>query len=96
MITKLDLMDHGTDARDILENKTFPLRRGEETAYPVPLGLLKEIWTLYIFPSIFVYYRFLDKIEFLRKEMNFSLHFGTSIPEFIPGFIHGMFMWLKH
>ena len=28
VITKLDLMDVGTDARDILENKTFPLRRG--------------------------------------------------------------------
>lgn len=28
VITKLDLMDSGTDARDILENKTFPLRRG--------------------------------------------------------------------
>ena len=75
MITKLDLMDHGTDARDVLENKTFPLRRGEETAYPASLGLLKEIWTLYIFPSIFVYYRFLDKIEFLRKEMNFQSAF---------------------
>jgi hypothetical protein len=31
VITKLDLMDPGTDARDILENKTFPLRRGNET-----------------------------------------------------------------
>lgn len=28
VITKLDLMDQGTDARDILENKIFPLRRG--------------------------------------------------------------------
>ncbi len=28
VITKLDLMDEGTDARDVLENKTFPLRRG--------------------------------------------------------------------
>ncbi|XP_022258398.1 dynamin-1-like [Limulus polyphemus] len=28
VITKLDLMDEGTDARDILENRTFPLRRG--------------------------------------------------------------------
>jgi len=28
VITKLDLMDQGTDARDILENKVFPLRRG--------------------------------------------------------------------
>ena len=80
MITKLDLMDHGTDARDILENKTFPLRRGEETASPASLGLLKEIWTLYIFQSIFVYYRFLDKIEFLRKEMNFQSAFWHKYP----------------
>ena len=28
VITKLDLMDDGTDAKDILENKTLPLRRG--------------------------------------------------------------------
>lgn len=28
VITKLDLMDQGTDAREILENKCFPLRRG--------------------------------------------------------------------
>ncbi|XP_071442354.1 dynamin isoform X2 [Hetaerina americana] len=28
VITKLDLMDAGTDARDILENKLLPLRRG--------------------------------------------------------------------
>ncbi|XP_078324912.1 dynamin-1-like isoform X5 [Crassostrea virginica] len=28
VITKLDLMDKGTDAREILENKTLPLRRG--------------------------------------------------------------------
>ncbi|XP_043226868.1 dynamin-like [Amphibalanus amphitrite] len=28
VITKLDLMDDGTDAKDILENRTLPLRRG--------------------------------------------------------------------
>ncbi|KAF7988953.1 hypothetical protein HCN44_007263 [Aphidius gifuensis] len=28
VITKLDLMDKGTDARDVLENKVFKLRRG--------------------------------------------------------------------
>jgi dynamin GTPase len=28
VITKLDLMDEGTDAREILENKFVPLRRG--------------------------------------------------------------------
>ncbi|XP_002164260.2 dynamin-1 isoform X1 [Hydra vulgaris] len=28
VLTKLDLMDEGTDARDILENKVYPLRRG--------------------------------------------------------------------
>ncbi|KAF2368039.1 Dynamin central domain [Trinorchestia longiramus] len=28
VITKLDLMDEGTDARDVLENKMLPLRRG--------------------------------------------------------------------
>jgi hypothetical protein len=28
VLTKLDLMDEGTDAREILENKFLPLRRG--------------------------------------------------------------------
>ena len=28
VLTKLDLMDEGTNAREILENKIFPLRRG--------------------------------------------------------------------
>ena len=28
VITKLDLMDDGTDAKEILENRTYPLRRG--------------------------------------------------------------------
>lgn len=28
VITKLDLMDAGTDARDVLENQVFPLQRG--------------------------------------------------------------------
>uniref|UniRef100_A0A915M8N3 Dynamin n=1 Tax=Meloidogyne javanica TaxID=6303 RepID=A0A915M8N3_MELJA len=28
VLTKLDLMDEGTDSRDILENRLFPLRRG--------------------------------------------------------------------
>ena len=28
VLTKLDLMDEGTDAKDIMENKLLPLRRG--------------------------------------------------------------------
>ena len=28
VLTKLDLMDEGTDARDVLENKLLPLKRG--------------------------------------------------------------------
>lgn len=28
VVTKLDLMDEGTDARDVLENRLLPLRRG--------------------------------------------------------------------
>ena len=28
VLTKLDLMDEGTDAKDIMENKVIPLRRG--------------------------------------------------------------------
>ena len=29
VVTKLDIMDEGTDAKNILENKLFPLRRGK-------------------------------------------------------------------
>lgn len=28
VLTKVDIMDHGTDARDILNNKVYPLKRG--------------------------------------------------------------------
>lgn len=37
VITKLDLMDEGTDARDILENKLLPLRRGNAFVYKFSL-----------------------------------------------------------
>ena len=37
VITKLDLMDDGTDARDVLENRLLPLRRGK------PVGLDIEL-----------------------------------------------------
>lgn len=33
VITKLDLMDEGTDARDVLENKLLPLRRGKKPSF---------------------------------------------------------------
>lgn len=33
VITKLDLMDEGTDARDVLENKLLPLRRGRQATH---------------------------------------------------------------
>lgn len=29
VLTKLDLMDEGTDAKEVLENRLLPLRRGE-------------------------------------------------------------------
>lgn len=38
MITKLDLMDEGTDARDVLENKLLPLRRGKNVQLPLFFG----------------------------------------------------------
>ncbi|KAA3675249.1 dynamin GTPase [Paragonimus westermani] len=31
VITKLDLMDQGTDAREVLENRLLPLRRGKQS-----------------------------------------------------------------
>lgn len=46
MITKLDLMDEGTDARDILENKLLPLRRGKIT-HAVQSGSIKKVVLCY-------------------------------------------------
>lgn len=47
VITKLDLMDEGTDARDVLENKLLPLRRGGTAPLPgftPPSLLLAADW----------------------------------------------------
>lgn len=38
VITKLDLMDDGTDARDVLENRVLPLRRGTLCLISLQLG----------------------------------------------------------
>lgn len=40
VITKLDLMDEGTDARDVLENKLLPLRRG---TFPCALSMISVL-----------------------------------------------------
>ena len=40
VITKLDLMDDGTDARDVLENRLLPLRRG---MHPLLLCCVSEM-----------------------------------------------------
>lgn len=40
VITKLDLMDEGTDAREVLENKLLPLRRGKAFMYNFLISFL--------------------------------------------------------
>lgn len=42
VITKLDLMDEGTDAREILENKLLPLRRGKNVRLPLLFAIQKK------------------------------------------------------
>jgi len=37
-------MDEGTDAREILENKLLPLRRGENVHLPVFFVIQKVVW----------------------------------------------------
>lgn len=44
VITKLDLMDEGTDARDVLENKLLPLRRG---MFPHALSFVHDLLPLF-------------------------------------------------
>ena len=46
VITKLDLMDEGTDAKDVLENRLLPLRRG--MLYLVSLFLPQTVHLCYI------------------------------------------------
>lgn len=43
VITKLDLMDEGTDAKEILENKLLPLRRGERPTHCFPLVVIRQL-----------------------------------------------------
>ena len=43
VITKLDLMDEGTDAKDILENRLLPLRRGKFHILYL-LGECQTVW----------------------------------------------------
>ena len=43
VVTKLDLMDEGTDARDVLENKVYPLRRGMSIFYLI-VKRFKEVF----------------------------------------------------
>ncbi|NXW04897.1 DYN3 protein, partial [Fregetta grallaria] len=51
VITKLDLMDEGTDAREILENKLLPLRRGENVQLPIFFAVQKVVWIRAVFGS---------------------------------------------
>lgn len=65
VITKLDLMDEGTDARDVLENKLLPLRRGmspyalSTISYfpcvrcPGLIAFLQHLLQLVVKPSLF-------------------------------------------
>jgi len=49
VITKLDLMDEGTDAREILENRLLPLRRGTYTLSTEAILLLNihiDMWAV--------------------------------------------------
>ena len=60
VVTKLDLMDEGTDARDILENKVYPLRRG--TSYTL-------LCMLYIHINLAVCYKILYYISYALLTM---------------------------
>lgn len=54
VLTKLDLMDEGTDAREILENRVFTLRRGMRLlALHFKTGQLESaMW--YVFLSLYI------------------------------------------
>lgn len=69
VITKLDLMDEGTDARDVLENKLLPLRRGV-WCHPTYLGLFKFV-SFSDFRS-FILYLNMESIDLLFSCLSFS------------------------
>ena len=46
VITKLDLMDEGTDAKEILENRLLPLRRGVLIIYLEFPTIVRLLWYL--------------------------------------------------
>ncbi|XP_013908289.1 PREDICTED: dynamin-1-like [Thamnophis sirtalis] len=58
VITKLDLMDEGTDARDVLENKLLPLRRGKGPSLVVFTSL--AFFSPPFPPNFFIYLIFLQ------------------------------------
>ncbi len=78
VITKLDLMDEGTDARDILENKLLPLRRGGQFVLNTITLQQCRLWTIYepFYFTVAILYTAIQKFgvgkNFLFWERNVS------------------------
>lgn len=92
VLTKLDLMDEGTDARDVLENKLIPLQRGYigilnrsqkdiENGKDIHYSLAKEAQ---FFSSVPCYKPLADRMGtlFLRKTLHEQLY--AHIKEYLP------------
>jgi replication fork clamp-binding protein CrfC len=92
VITKLDLMDDGTNARDILENKVFPLKRGYigivnrsqrdiDGRKDIKSAMMAERYFFMQHPS---YRHMADKMgsNFLQKSLNTQLtnHIKDTLP----------------
>uniref|UniRef100_A0A8C1NB86 dynamin GTPase n=1 Tax=Cyprinus carpio TaxID=7962 RepID=A0A8C1NB86_CYPCA len=71
VITKLDLMDEGTDARDILENKLLPLRRGQISAENTQPGTHTHTHTPYLQKQLTNHIR--DTLPALRSKLQSQL-----------------------
>lgn len=56
VITKLDLMDEGTDAKEILENKLLPLRRGNDHVHTNTQYMHRLLFELTLF-LVLLFYR---------------------------------------
>lgn len=92
VLTKLDLMDEGTDARDILENKKIPLKRGYvgvlnrsqkdiEDQRDIDYSLDKE---KHFFATMPCYKHIADRMgtPYLKKTLNKQLY--VHIKEYLP------------
>lgn len=88
MITKLDLMDEGTDARDVLENKLLPLRRGVCYTY---LALALSVVT-FLSPSVLNHSNSFLALPSLTPTACLSVDLSAAVSSFVSWDCRSLFL----